>query len=155
MLLIIIYKYNIHCGTVFDLSATIKIKMVLTNCNSKHILPISPCILKMSLQSPWSALNKSTSFPKVTYDPYLIHSLSSPCTLVNLLSGSELQLTITASVVIQWAFSLFVSWVKRQSRLVELKDVLLSRQYTSRSAFPCVLTPTGQGVLNLPHRGLP
>ena len=26
--------------------------------------------------------------------------------------------------------------------------------YTSRSGFPCVLTPTGQGVLNLLCRGL-
>ena len=43
-----------------------------------------------------------------------------------------------------------VLWVERQSRLVELKDVFLSRQYTSRSAFAWVLTPDGQGALNLP-----
>ena len=42
-----------------------------------------------------------------------------------------------------------VSWGEKQSRLVELKDALLSRQYTSRSAFPSVLTPASQGVLNL------
>ena len=46
-------------------------------------------------------------------------------------------------------FQSLVSWVERQSRLVELKDAPLSRQYTSRSAFPCVLTPISQGVLNL------
>ena len=47
------------------------------------------------------------------------------------------------------SFQSLVSWVKRQPRLVELKDEPLSRQCTSRSAFPCVLTPAGQGVLNL------
>ena len=48
-----------------------------------------------------------------------------------------------------------VSWVKRQSRLLKLNDGLLSRQHTSSYTFPCVLTPTGQGALNLPCRGLP
>ena len=46
------------------------------------------------------------------------------------------------------SFQSLVSWDKRQSRLVELKDAPLSRQYTNRSAFPCMLTPTSQGVLN-------
>ena len=47
------------------------------------------------------------------------------------------------------SFQSLVSWVKRQSRLVELKDAPIFRQYSSRSAFPCVPPAASQSVLNL------
>ena len=46
------------------------------------------------------------------------------------------------------SYQSLVSWIEKQSRLVELNNVLLSfRQYNSRSAFPGQLTPAQVRVL--------
>ena len=83
-------------------------------------------------------------FPKITYNLLLIQSLSSLCTLPTCSQGPSY-------LICDDPVSLhsLVSWVERQSRLVELEDALLSRQNTSRSAFPWVPTPTSQGALNI------
>ena len=49
-----------------------------------------------------------------------------------------------------------VSWVQEAIWTGEVKKMYpSSRQHTSRSAFLCMLTPSGQGALNHPCRGLP
>ena len=91
----------------------------------------------------------ATSLFKITYSSQssqLLHLHSTHCQPALRVQASTDYCLICDDPV---SFQSLVCWVRRQSRLVELIDAPLSRQYTSRSAFSCVLTPTSQGVLNL------
>ena len=72
-------------------------------------------------------------FPKIAYHLLLIQSLSPLCTLpiCSMVRASVDYYLVCDDPV---SFLSLVSLVKRQSRLVEFKDVLFSKQYTSRSA---------------------
>ena len=112
------------------------------NCN---ISLINPCILKKSI----IRIHTTVLFQNHLQFTLKSVSTSSFCTLSTCSQGLSISWQMS---LLWWSSDLSVScllgWESIQTGGVG-RCTPLSRQYTSRSGFPCVLTPTNQGVLNL------